>query len=421
MAINNNFYITVNSLVQAASKGQAKTITDYTSFVDFGKSLSDLSGSDFANGYMSAIANKVQLVIDTGRGYKGKIKSVIRGNTTPEAVIELLTHGFFEMRSADFINVPDGNNATPFVTNKGTVTAKYYIDDIAFQLPVSKNMTQIISAFKTPEAMDSFLNQVLLYAANSIELAKEQTRRGLLGAQIARLENETAAANMDTPAQRVKLVELYNDLYDESLDASDCLANASFVKFAIMVIKKYKAYMENPNELMNKSGIKTFTPAEAQKLITLDALDAAVVAFKTTFQGEATDLGTHESIAFWQNNNNPYVVYSGAVNYVATDDDRKHANVGDISYVIASGKTYKCTATASTGTFEEITDFEASTYASVPVIGILFDEFALGNYVTHDSVYTAFNARTETTTIWHNVAMKNCILDDANCVIFTLE
>lgn len=392
MAINNNFYATVNDLIERASGGTATKVVDYASFIDAGKALSEMTQGDrdkFMNSFAMEIANKVKLSIDTARDYVPKLDTLVRGQLSPNGVIEMITHGFFSTRAAQFATLTNDGTVDQYVINKGAQEVNYYINDNAYQIPVTIQYLELEGAFTSPEKMDMFLQNKIKYAMNTNALAREQGRRGLLADLIVELDAKTAATGPDTSAQKYELVSLYNTTYGltgaDALTSENALYSSEFVKFAIAMIKKVNKKISDVSVKFNSEGVKTFTPdtAEDKKLITNDALDAAIVAFKSTISPDATELGEHESVSYWQDELMPFVVKTGGTQ-------------GDGS---VSGET-----------------------VSSPVVAILYDRFAIGEYLCHEAVRTTpFNAAGEYYNNWINVQTKYCRNKNANAVIFTLD
>lgn len=380
MAINENFNVIVNDLISRATNGTASQIIDEKSFIDFGKKLEDMDGDDFANKFASALANRIKLSIDTYRAYDGKYKSLIRGKTTPGGVIQMITHHFFDVRQPSFVTLDSNTNLNQWEINKGETDAHYYIEENAYQIPVTVQYTELEGAFESYAAMETFLREKIDMALSSNELAREQGRAGLVGALIKELDAETEVDSVEGVGQKYNLLALYNDTYSQALTSDNCLYNGEFIKFATNMIKKVRRKMANVSESFNKTGIKTFTPMndEDAKLMVHASLDGGIATYVVQDVRRPESLGDYEVVPYWQNEAKPFTVsFKGSGN----------------------------------------TEVESSK-----VLAVMFDKYALGEWVTHERVLTTtMNARTESTNTWINVQTRYCILDDANAVIFTIE
>lgn len=427
--INNNAWIAINELVSRAAGIPDAAIVDDKSLIDFGRKLADTNADTFKNNFANEIANKVRLSINVARKYDAKLESLIRGAMPANGVLEIIQNTFFDTRVADFVNLVDGQSVDMYKVNKGKQTADYFVDEIAFKLFVTIQDVELEGAFLSGDAMQAFLTGKITYLINSYNLAREQGRRALLASEIKSLSTATAATTADGLAQRYKLCELYNTVYGyQAADAGyvtkdNALYDANFVKFAVMMINKVHKKLSIPSQNFNDGTIKTFTPDANKKLVCLGALSDSIVAYKTTFSPDATVLPDHETIEFWQQEKDPYVAYflenGKKLVVVNTDADRGTVN-GTYYYVIASGKTYLRTASAYT----EVTDFDDGTAqkATAPTIAVLFDDIAMGEYVTHEATRsTPFNVAGEYYNVYMNYQGKLIRLKSANQVIFTLE
>ena len=427
--INNNAWLAINELVSRAAGVEDLSIVDDKSLIDFGRKLSDMNADDFKNNFAQEIANKVRLSINVARKYEPKLQSLIRGSMPANGIIEIIQNTFFSTRAADFTNLIDGQSIDMYKVAKAGQTADYFTDEVSYKLFVTIQDVELEGAFMSGEAMQSFLTGKITYLVNSYNLAREQGRRALLASEIKSLSTATAAGSADALAQRYKLCELYNKIYgyttnDEGyVTKDDALYNANFVKFAVMMINKVYKKLSTPSVKFNDGSIKTFTPDANKKMITLDALNDAIVAFKTTISPDATVLPAHESIEYWQQEANPYVAYfmkdNGKYVIVNTDAERVKTN-GTYSYVIATGKTWVGTGNS----FTEVSNFDDGTaqVATAPTIAVLFDDIAMGEYVTHEATRTSpFNVAGEYYNVFINFQGKLIRLKSANQVIFTLE
>lgn len=427
--INNNAWIAINELVSRAAGVADAAIVDDKSLIDFGRKLTDTNADTFKNNFANEIANKVRLSINVARKYDAKLESLIRGQMPANGVLEIIQNTFFDTRVADFVNLVDGQSVDMYKVNKGKQTADYFVDEIAFKLFVTIQDVELEGAFMSGDAMQSFLTGKITYLVNSYNLAREQGRRAMLASEIKDLSVADAAASPDGLAQRYKLCSLYNSVYGyQDSDAgyvttANALYDANFVKFAIMMINKVYKKLSTPSQKFNDGSIKTFTPDGNKKLVCLGALSDSIVAYKTTFSPDATVLPDHETIEFWQQEKNPYVAYFMKPDdkyYIVNTDAERNTTNGSYSYVIASGKTYLRGASNWT----EVTAFDdgKAQTATAPTIAVLFDDIAMGEYVTHEATRsTPFNVAGEYYNVYMNYQGKLIRLKSANQVIFTLE
>lgn len=429
MSINTNSWIAINELVSRAAGIPDASIVDDRSLIDFGRKLTDTNADTFKNNFANEIANKVRLSLDIARKYDSKLQSLTRGAMPANGVLEIIQHQFFNTRVAEFVNLVNGESVDMYKVAKGGQTADYFVDEIAFTLFTTIQDVELEGAFLSGDAMRNFLTGKVTYLVNSYNLAREQGRRALMVSDIKDLSLVAGTTTPDAIGQRYQLCTIYNTVYgygsgDSGYVTKDnALYNANFVKFAVMMLNKVHKKLSTPSAKFNDGSIKTFTPGENKKLVCLEALTDAIVAFKTTFSPEATVLPEHETIEFWQQSNNPYVAYfleTGKNLVVVNTDADRGTTDGTYYYVIATGNTWLRGAS----TWTKVTDFDDGTAqkATAPTVAVLFDEIAMGEYITHErTLTTPFNTFGEYYNININYQGKLIRLKSANQVIFTLE
>lgn len=427
--INTEAWVSINELISRAAGVEDAQIVDDRSLVDFGRTLSNATSDTFKNNFAAEIANKVRLSINVVRKYEPKLESLIRGSMPANGVLEIIQHSFFDMRVADFVNVIDGQSVDMYKVNKGEQVADYFVDEISFKTYATIQDVELEGAFLSGDAMQAFIDGKIAYLINSYNLAREQCRRALIASEIKDLSTADAATSADGLAQRYPLVTLYNTIYGYTASDSgfvkkeDALYNANFVKFAVAMINKVYKKLGTPSMKFNDGSVKTFTPNEHKKMICLEALEDAIVAFKTTISPDATVLPDHDLVEFWQQEKNPYVAYfgDGANVVICNTDADRGKDTTKYYFVIATGKTWKYTSGSN---YTEITDFDDGTVQSStsPTVAVLYDDLALGEYVTHErTLTTPFNAAGEYYNIYMNYQGKLIRLKSANQVIFTLD
>ena len=420
--VNKNFFLAVNEMVSRAAGMPDAGIVDEKSFIDFGKKLNSMNIDDFKNAFAAEIANKIRLSIDVVRRYDEKLRSLIRGQVPANGIVEIIQHMFMETRQADFTELLDGDSPDMYVVSKQGQTADYFILESAFSLCITIADTELEGAFRSAEDMRRFLDGKVTYMLNSYGLAREQGRRSLLACLINELSNATGATTNEDCVERYPLLTLYNSTYGltggEALTADNAMYSEEFIKFVVLMINKVHKKLSTPSVKFNDGSIKTFTPDYAKKLITLNVLDDAIIAYKTTFSPDATIIPEHESVEFWQKQAAPMIVSLGNVTIVATDSDRG-TDPTKYYQVAATGKTYQYdTATTS---YVEITDFSGAQNTTNPVIAVLFDELRIGEYLAFEkTIASPVNARALYYNIWQHAQTRLVDLKSANAVIFEL-
>lgn len=383
--VNNNFYLTINELVTQASSGEVTGVIDYETFIDAGRTILDIQGTDLQNNFISALMNKIALSINTFRSYNGKYKELVRGTVTSGNTIEMIMNQFYETQAAAFVSLADNGTVDQYEIHKPKIEVKYYTETNAYSIPITIQRDQLIKAWENPASMDSFIAGVTGSVLNSNEFAREKGRIGMVAGLITYVyDNGDYATTEDEPAQIYKLVTLFNNrLADSSevVNADTALRSEKFIKFAVETIKKVLRKVESPSTEFNSEGIITFTPDYSKHLFVNGALTSAMDThiYTNNYNPEYSILKDYIMVDYWQNAKKPLDV---AYNHTGNDVE---SNV--------------------TG-----------------VLALVCDYYTIGEYLKEQSMDTTpYNARGKYWNNWLNVETRYITNNYANAVIFVLE
>lgn len=387
MAVNKNFYTIINKLASYGLQGGTISgIVDYASFVDAGKTITDIGGEALANNFMANLANTLALIVDTHRSYKGKYSDLYRGTISYGNTIQMIMDGFYETQAAVFADLPtDGESVDQYPVNRPSTHVRYYTDTNTYSIPVTVTRDQLRKAWRTPEEMDAFIrNNVVGALLNSNEYHREIGRINAVNSQIA------TAVGANEPTNVVNLHALLNkiDPDEQAYAGTSSLGEAAeqfnrilatkpeAIRFIVSTIRHYSRAIESPSNLYNTEGITTFTPASGKRLYLLDrfAKAADALIYQNAFNPDYNKLDNYVTVNYWQNAENDMAV--------------------------AGEKT-------SHGT---------------NVIAVLFDEYAVGEYLRSQTLdSTPYNARGKYWNYWLNVETELINNPFANTVVFTWD
>ena len=384
MSVNANFYAMINELVARASSGTITGIVDYSTFIDAGKKIGDLAGTDFANAFNAALLNKIHLTLDTFRGYNDAYGDLVQGTMPANGAIEIITQTLYETREAAFVSLIDGQTVDQYEIAKPSDIVEYYTEDQAYQIPITIQRAELIGAFKSPETMDAYLRKKVGAVVNSNRVARENGRIGLVASSIIEAASTSQATDADEPSRHYNLLKLYNDITGAGLTTSNCLYNAEFVRFAVGQIKVVLEKIKKFSNSYNEAGAYTFTPEDKKErhIYVNSRFASAMEVYIRPEPGDRRSilLEDYVNVPYWQNEDTPL-----QVNDVDPLDDTKE---------ITSPKT----------------------------VAVVFDRFALMEYLVFEHMLaTPLNARGEYYNNWMNVQTKFIKNKNANLVIFTIE
>ena len=158
MAVNKEFYKTINELTNRSITGEVTVPIDAATWIDYGKSMQNLDGQNLVNGFLKNLLNRVKVVVDTYRTYKGKFLGVYR-DTADFGVIEMYMKHFYDSRQAPFIGLKTGEQF-PFTVYMPEMDVTYFTDTNARQTPITIQTIELRGAFDSPEKMDKFINHI---------------------------------------------------------------------------------------------------------------------------------------------------------------------------------------------------------------------------------------------------------------------
>lgn len=382
--VNNNFYLTMNELVTRATNGTVTNIVDYNSFVDAGRKLSDVNGTDLRNNFVAELMNKIGKTLMNIRSYSGAYSELVRGSIPVGNTLELIMFKFYEARVAPFVTLNNGETVDQYIIAKPEAEVNYYVDTNAFSIPVTIQRDQLIKAFSSPYEMDSFISGVMTYVKNSIELRREAGRIGMVADWIQTIDNQVESVEStdeNKPAMKYKLLSIYNAHTSAGLTADNCLYNEEFVKFAVATIIKVMNRLKKVSESYNLEKLKTFTPENARHLFVNSVLSSAIATYipRPYLNNEEVKLTDYIDVPYWQNEDSPLTVSSK----VGASEAEK---------------------------------------TSAPVVCVLLDKYAIGEYLkSFTTETTPYNAAGKYWDMWSHVETRYIMNKYANSVIFTLE
>ena len=146
MSINNNFYTVVNSLVSQGA-GNAIAITDHNSFIDFGKQLDGINGTEIANNFLSALANRIAQVVEQYRGYTGDYSDLYRGNIEYGQTIEQIMYNWYESNAAGWTQLNDGETFGTYTISKPGIKVNFFEKENAYDIEKTIQFEMLKKAF----------------------------------------------------------------------------------------------------------------------------------------------------------------------------------------------------------------------------------------------------------------------------------
>lgn len=149
------------------------------------------------------------------------------------------------------------------------------------------------------ESMESVEKLTQLYAAieNRIMKKIKLTTREMKKRLVANLNGMNIAVG-----RAINLLSEYKKATGVDLKANYALTDPEFLKFAVMRLKIYKSFMNDPTAILNPQGELNWTPKSNFRMVAITDLDAALTAYlySSTYHEEFVKLDGYSTVANWQ-------------------------------------------------------------------------------------------------------------------------
>lgn len=375
---------TLNSVFSELIGDTALIQEDLSNIVDVGRTITSAStfGTDFDN-FIGKIVDKVGKSVFVNRTYKSIAPNIMRDSWQYGSLLEKV-----RVDVADFKNNPSwgkaGSNnkdvstqsfADLFGAQYPTVTATYFNDAITFETKMSFTQQNLVEAFTSASAMNSFISSIENRIATKMTVATDK----LIFMTIANLIAETYKLNRNI----INLREDYNLATNKNLTAAEFLMDKDALRYAAGVIMNYKNYIKGISKLYNDGTYATFTPADKLDFVVATQFDTALktVLLSDTYNKELVDVGNYSVVPYWQ--------ASGQA-----DESRMHINVKRAS--------------------------DSTVVNHDGIIAVMFDHDACAVCCEQPTVETQRNAERRHTNAFHQFTARYLNDTAENCIVFTI-
>ncbi len=298
----------IYSLVNAAASdfigSSGVRVKDTTSFVDFGRSLADLSTeSDPYHGYDAFFGALVSRIAKTEvfvRLYEKASRKVLTDYHEFGAFIQKIYTSLPSASSNGTWSVSNGENPpTLNPSNPYDVDQTIAISSMIFgkfgtwSVKINRPTRQIKMAFLDEASMQAFIDGIYVTIATDLNI------------QLEALENlavSTAIANALENGQATNLLQVYNEGAPVSITVSQALVSADFLAFANKTIDNLRGYMKKPSTKYNPAGYTTFTPEDKMVVECLTEFASASKFYleANSFNANLVAMQGYAEVPYWQ-------------------------------------------------------------------------------------------------------------------------
>lgn len=359
---------------------------DLTNVVDVGNAI--LNNVDGVEQFSRVLPNVIGKYIFVARVYNGSVPSILKSEWEYGSIVEKIRTELPEATENETWELNDGEVYEQNQFYGTTVRTKFFNKMVTFEVPKSFTDIQLKQSFNSAQQLNSFVSMVYVSVENSMTIKNE----GLIKRTINNFIGETlhdafpsGSYNSGSTAKAVNLLYLYNGTLPSSataLTVEEALTTPEFIRFASKVMKLYVSRLASMSRVFNIGKTEKFTPADKLHVVLLDdfASSADVYLQSDTFHNELTKLPKYETVAYWQ---------GSGVNFdfdSISKIDIKTANNNEIE---AGG-----------------------------ILGVMFDDEALGVWNYNRRTTSHYNAKAEFTNNWFKMDARYFNDLDENFVVF---
>ena len=356
-------YDLVNQTTKEVLGETAVLQDDLSNVVDIGKEIINRENVD---AYVKKLVNHIGKVIFVNRLYSGGVPSVMMDSWEYGSILEKITADMPTATESKSFDLNDGEDYSPNVFYKPSVSAKFFNSMVTFEIPMSFTELQVKQSFSSAAQLNGFISMLV----TSIENAMTVKLDALIMRTINNMVAETLHAELydvgtidytKSTVKAVNLLKLFNDGVKsaDKVTKANALLNPSFIRFAAYQIGLYTDRIAKISTLFNVGGKERFTPKDMLHTILLADFAKASVTFLGQDVYNAADMAlpTHETVPYWQGSGLAY----------------EFSEISKLDVKTASGETVSTDG----------------------ILGVMFDRDALGVTNLDRRVTTNYNPKAE--------------------------
>ena len=358
-------YKIVNQATKEAT-GQSELLAkDLSNITDVGN---EVIGAEALDHYTKSLVNHIGRVVVDSREYTTVLPSVLKDSWEYGSILERIKMDLIEAEENPTWALEDGKDYSPNIFYQPKVTAKFFNSKTTFEIPISFTELQVKESFSSAEQLNAFVSMIQNAVSNSItvkmdSLVMDTINNGTAETLVSDLLTEEDTLDLTTSGNKaINLLALYNadKAPEEQLTADKAIKDAEFIKFASYTIQLYKDRLARISTIFNVEGKQRFTPESENHLVLLtDFASASKVYLESeAYNKELLALPKYETVPYWQGSGTGY-------------------DFADVSKISVK--------TAGTN----------KTVEANGIIGVMFDNVALGVTNLDQRVQSSFNPKAE--------------------------
>src|SRR5699024_5791975 len=192
--------------------------------------------------------------------YSGSAPSVMMDSWEYGSVIEKLSAELPDATESDTWKLQDGASYDADIFYQPKVSAKFFNSKTTFEIPLSFTERQVKESFSNVGQLNGFLSMLTTAVENSMTVKLDALIMRTINNMIAdTLSNDLVATESvmdltDTVVKAVKLRNICNAEYLETMTQQDTMRNTDFIKKANYTIWLYSDRIQRNSTLFNVGG-----------------------------------------------------------------------------------------------------------------------------------------------------------------------
>lgn len=370
-------YELMNDVVEEVT-GQTDLVEeDLSNVVKIGEAILDATSYD---NYVRTLVNHIGKVDFHSRLYAGGAPSIYKDSWEYGSIREKISFVIPESEENPSWELTDGEVYEQDKFKKPVVKVKFFNGRTTYQIPLSITERQVKESFSSVNQLNAFVSGLQVAVENAITIKNDALIMETINAMTAQTVNEGGA-------KAVNLLALYNEQFSKELTVDECITDADFIKYASYIIGLYSDRMTRVSTLFNIAGEVRFTPKDKMHVVLLSEFAKAANSYlqSDTFHEEFTALPMAETVPYWQGSGQTY-------------------SFGDTSKIYV--------------TVENPEGGDDITVTQAGILGVMFDDWAVGvtNYDRRTTSHV--NAVGEFTNYWYKVDAEHFNDLSENFVVF---
>lgn len=269
---------------------------DLSNIVDVGTRLFD-NTQNWKDNYVKALINRIGRMVFVDRPYSGWAPNILRDSWEYGSIMAKVRVKTFEPKPNPSWQLQNGQTVNQFEYNAPEVIQYFYNQKIAWQIDCSFAEMQVRESFTSASELNRFFS--------TIESTINKSQTMYIDSLEMRAINNFVAEKILANNGVVDLLAGYNAAFGTSLTAAAAITNVDFLRYAAYTILLYKDRLKAASEVFHiasDTGYPTFTPASDLHLVLISNVAKALDVYlqSETFHNDFTEIGSYDTIPFWQ-------------------------------------------------------------------------------------------------------------------------